>query len=115
MNNSYLKKEQGERSAKGGMILIIISNLILLSPHILPINMSTNSYLLFGGLSTIGFVMFFAGLSKYSYKKPWAFWFLGIYALLLLRTPPVGTVLGLFSLCYLVKTRAAFFAKNTAQ
>ena len=104
--------QRGEQSAKFGMTLIAFSNLALLIPAISTLRYNEQAYIILGGLGTVGFVMFFAGISKYDYKEPWAFWFLLIYTCLLLLNPPVGTALGIFSLYYLIRTQSAFFMKK---
>lgn len=108
MKNSERMIQRGEQSTKIGMAMIACSNLLL----IIPTHLNEQIYIILGGLGTVGFVMFFAGISKYRYKEPWAFWFLLIYALLLLINPPVGTALGIFTLSYLIRKRSAFFIKK---
>ncbi|MGJ8637932.1 MAG: hypothetical protein ACSHYA_00945 [Opitutaceae bacterium] len=112
MNKRQHMYKRGEQHAKMGMLLITVSKLILISPTITPLQLSRSTYILMGGLGTVGFVMFFAGITKYRYRAQWAFWFLLIYSLLLLMTPPVGTTLGIFSIWYLTTKRKTFFKQN---
>ena len=62
--------QRGEQSAKFGMTLIAFSNLALLIPAISTLRYNEQAYIILGGLGTVGFVMFFAGISKYDYKEP---------------------------------------------
>ena len=112
MKPSERMLHRGEQSAKLGMAMIAFSNLLLIAPVLSPIRFNEQAYIILGGIGTVGFVMFFAGISKYRYKEPWAFWFLLIYSFLLMLHPPVGTALAIFSLCYLIRRRSAFFMKS---
>ena len=60
-------------------------------------------------IALVGFVLACIALFYSRYRAPWFFWFHLIYAVSLLMLFPIGTVIGIGLLCYLLPGRAEFF------
>ena len=65
---------------------------------------------IFGLLATlVGLVVSMRAMLVSRFRSPWFFWFHLIYALILLTGFPVGTIIGLVILCYILPHKAEFF------
>lgn len=60
-------------------------------------------------VNLVGWVISCFALVVSRYRAPWFFWFHLIYALILLTGFPVGTIIGLVILCYILPHKAEFF------
>lgn len=56
----------------------------------------------------IGFVLLLIALFSSKYRAPWFFWFMAIYACLSLLGFPVGTIIGIVILVYIIPRKEEF-------
>lgn len=56
----------------------------------------------------IGMVFLLVALFSSKYRAPWFFWFMAIYAVLSLLGFPIGTVLGIVILVYIIPRKEEF-------
>lgn len=59
-------------------------------------------------LALIGFVLLLIALFSSKYRAPWFFWFMAIYACLSLLGFPVGTIIGIVILVYIIPRKEEF-------
>ncbi|MGZ0655012.1 hypothetical protein ACWPKS_05340 [Coraliomargarita sp. W4R72] len=58
----------------------------------------------------LGLVCLLIALYYQCYRSPWFFWFMTIYAALLLPIAPIGTVLGIVVLIYIIPRQQEFWS-----
>ena len=61
-----------------------------------------------GGLAIIGLVVFAIAITRFRYRRPWAFWFSCIYGGCMALVFPTGTPFGLFLLIFALTRRTEF-------
>jgi len=102
------RSHHGEQSAKLGTALITLSSLFLLTVVLLRIHVSQGLLITAAGISTIGLEMVMVALVRDRYRARWVFWFMLLYSMLLFINPPVGTVVAVTIMFFLLKNRRAF-------
>ncbi|MGJ8654655.1 MAG: MotA/TolQ/ExbB proton channel family protein [Opitutaceae bacterium] len=77
----------------------------LLAEHI-SLALRTTAYGMIPAL--IGLVLLLVALFSSEYRAPWFFWFMVIYAVLSLLAFPIGTVIGIVILAYIIPRKKEF-------
>lgn len=108
-----MQRDKGKNHAIIGAALVAFSTGVPYLLIALTIMISEGTYMCITAMGTVGLAMIFAGVIKYKYRAPWTFLFLVTYALLLLRNPPIGTAIALFTYYYLGKTWRSFFGRTS--
>ena len=65
--------------------------------------------MIWGLLAMLGMAMFLFAVIKLRYRRVWAFWFAVVYGFVSLLSFPVGTIVGLMSLSYVLCCKREFF------
>ncbi|MDQ8207965.1 hypothetical protein QEH52_10620 [Coraliomargarita sp. SDUM461003] len=61
----------------------------------------------------IGYICLLFALFVSRYRAPWFFWFMTIYSALILLLAPVGTVLGIVVLVYIIPRKEEFYGRRS--
>lgn len=64
------------------------------------------------GLAMVGLVFFIIAITRFKYRRPWAFWFSCVHGALLICLFPLGLPLGLFLLIYALIHRQEFLSNS---
>lgn len=105
---SPYRSRHGRQSAKLGSILIGSSNLLLVGLGIMQMSISEALLILILGVSTIGLAMVMVALVRDRYRARWVFWFMLVYSGFLLINPPVGSVVALAIIIFLLRNWRSF-------
>ncbi len=63
-------------------------------------------------IGLIGLILMLIAIFRFKYRAPWLFWFLMVWSILMLFNFPIGTVLGIGLLVYLITHKDEFEAKT---
>lgn len=105
---SPYRTRHGKQSAKLGSILIAVSNLLLIAVVCMRIPSSKALLILTAGVSTIGLVMVMVALVRDRYRARWIFWFVLVYSGFLLINPPVGSIVAITIMIFLMRNWRSF-------
>lgn len=61
-------------------------------------------------VALVGWVLIFVALFGFKYRASWFYWFLCVFSILWLVNFPVGTIIGIGMLIYLIKNKSTFHA-----
>lgn len=105
---SPYRTRHGKQSAKLGSILIAGANLALIAVVLMEIPISQALLILIAGTSVIGLAMLMVALVRDRYRARWVFWFTLVYSGFLLINPPIGSIVAITIIIFLIRNWRSF-------